>query len=39
MHSVADAHKHFVTALAMHPKLPVVVTGGVDSAVNIWECS
>ncbi len=39
VHSVSEAHKHFVTSLAMHSKLPLVVTGSVDTAVNVWECS
>ncbi|CAN0058895.1 unnamed protein product, partial [Ectocarpus sp. 8 AP-2014] len=33
-----DAHGHFVTALAMHKTSPIVVSGGVDRELHVWEC-
>ena len=33
-----DAHPHFVTALAMSDRTGMVVSGGVDSSVRVWEC-
>ena len=33
-----DAGGHFVQAVGMHKKLPVVVTAGVDNEVRIWKC-
>ena len=36
--TVANAHGHFVTCVAIHPTQPVMVTGGVDKMVNLWRC-
>ena len=36
--TVEDAHDHFVTSLAVHPSQPLVVTGGVDKLVKVWDC-
>eukprot|EP00752_Nemacystus_decipiens_P013452 g11914.t1 len=33
-----DAHGHFVTSLAMHKTSPIVVSGGVDRELHVWEC-
>ncbi|GMI38815.1 hypothetical protein TrCOL_g4934 [Triparma columacea] len=35
---IKDAGGHFVQAVGMHKKLPVVVTAGVDNEVRIWKC-
>jgi len=37
LRSLEDAHPHFVTALAMHHTLPIMVSGGVDQRVNCWQ--
>ena len=31
-----EAHSHFINTIAMKQK--VVVTGGVDSVVKVWQC-
>uniref|UniRef100_A0A7S2UMB4 Lissencephaly-1 homolog n=1 Tax=Attheya septentrionalis TaxID=420275 RepID=A0A7S2UMB4_9STRA len=31
------AHSHFVTSLAMHHELPIMVSGGVDTTVKCWN--
>jgi platelet-activating factor acetylhydrolase IB subunit alpha len=31
-----DAHPHFVTSLSMHPTLPILVSGSVDTTVKCW---
>ncbi|CAM9662975.1 unnamed protein product [Ascophyllum nodosum] len=36
--TLEDAHGHFVTSLAMHKAAPIVVTGGVDRELHVWEC-
>lgn len=36
--TLEDAHGHFVTSLAMHKASPIVVSGGVDRVINVWEC-
>ena len=36
--AVANAHAHFVTAVDVHPSLPMMITGGVDKAVKVWRC-
>ncbi|CAN0386967.1 unnamed protein product, partial [Hapterophycus canaliculatus] len=33
-----DAHGHFVATLAMHKTSPIVVSGGVDRELHVWEC-
>ncbi len=32
-----NAHSHFVTSLAMHHTLPIMVSGSVDQNVNCWQ--
>jgi len=32
-----NAHSHFVTCLAMHHTLPIMVSGSVDQNVNCWQ--
>ena len=34
--TVEGAHSHFVTSLALHPKLGVLATGSVDRSVKVW---
>jgi len=36
LRKIADAHSHFVTSIAMHHTLPVLVSGGVDQTVKCW---
>jgi platelet-activating factor acetylhydrolase IB subunit alpha len=31
------AHDHFVTSIAMHYTLPILVSGGVDQTVRCWQ--
>lgn len=33
-----EAHSHFVTCLDVHPSLPLIVSGGIDKIINVWEC-
>jgi platelet-activating factor acetylhydrolase IB subunit alpha len=35
--SLDDAHSHFITSLAIHPRLPLAVTAGVGCDVKVWE--
>lgn len=35
--TIDDAHGHFATCLAMHSRLPMLASGGVDRAANIWD--
>jgi platelet-activating factor acetylhydrolase IB subunit alpha len=37
--TVANAHAHFLTALAVHPSLALVATGGVDQDVALWQAA
>lgn len=37
MRKIADAHGHFVTSIAMHYSLPILVSGGVDQKVRCWQ--
>jgi platelet-activating factor acetylhydrolase IB subunit alpha len=37
LRTLEDAHPHFVTSVAMHHTLPVMVSGGVDQNVNCWQ--
>jgi platelet-activating factor acetylhydrolase IB subunit alpha len=32
-----DAHSHFITSLAIHHTLPIMVTGSVDQTVRCWQ--
>ncbi|TYZ64592.1 hypothetical protein PybrP1_001504 [[Pythium] brassicae (nom. inval.)] len=34
-----EAHAHFLTSADVHPSLPLIVTGGIDKVINVWECS
>lgn len=36
LRKIADAHPHFVSSIAMHHSLPVLVSGGVDQTVKCW---
>eukprot|EP00970_Alexandrium_tamarense_P001036 scaffold114_cov200-Alexandrium_tamarense.AAC.6 len=37
LRTIEDAHPHFVTSMAMHYTLPILVSGGVDHAVKCWQ--
>jgi len=37
LRTISDAHGHFVTSLAMHYSLPILVSGGVDQKVRCWH--
>lgn len=37
LRTIEDAHPHFVTSVAMHHTLPVLVSGGVDHTVKCWQ--
>lgn len=37
LRTLENAHPHFVTSLAMHHTLPILVSGGVDQHVNCWQ--
>lgn len=37
--TINDAHPHFVTCVDFNPKFPMLVSGGVDHKVKLWECS
>lgn len=34
-----EAHAHFLTSIDVHPTLPLVVSGGIDKVIHVWECS
>mmetsp|Transcript_2217 Transcript_2217/g.7775 ORF Transcript_2217/g.7775 Transcript_2217/m.7775 type:complete len:418 (-) Transcript_2217:1527-2780(-) len=36
--TIEDAHGHFVTALAVSSRFPVLVTGSVDATLRVWAC-
>ncbi|CAM9460552.1 unnamed protein product, partial [Heterosigma akashiwo] len=36
--TLAEAHAHFVTGLALAPGATLLVSGGVDKEVRVWEC-
>jgi hypothetical protein len=38
MRTIADAHEHFATCLAMSPKHPALVSASVDKNICIWAC-
>jgi platelet-activating factor acetylhydrolase IB subunit alpha len=38
VHSITEAHSHFVACLALHPKLPWFGSGSVDTTVKVWDC-
>ena len=37
LRTIDDAHPHFVTSMAIHHALPVLVSGGVDHTVKCWQ--
>lgn len=37
LRTLDSAHPHFVTCLAMHHTLPILVSGGVDQTVKCWQ--
>ncbi|GBG34061.1 Nuclear distribution protein PAC1-1 [Hondaea fermentalgiana] len=37
--TVANAHSHFITSMAPHPKLALVATGSVDTEVALWAAA
>lgn len=37
LRKITDAHTHFVTSLAMHYSLPILVSGGVDQKLRCWQ--
>lgn len=37
LRTITDAHPHFVTCIAMHYSLPILVSGGVDMKVRCWQ--
>lgn len=37
LRTLEDAHPHFVTSLAMHHTLPILVSGSVDQHVHCWQ--
>ncbi|DAZ97362.1 TPA: hypothetical protein N0F65_003385 [Lagenidium giganteum] len=34
-----EAHGHFLTSLDVHPSLPLMITGGIDKVINVWDCA
>ncbi len=38
LRTLEDAHAQFVTAIAQHPTLPFLASGGVDREIRVWEC-
>lgn len=39
MRTIVDAHSHFVTCLSLSPSYPVLLSGGVDKNISIWNCA
>lgn len=37
--TIADAHSHFVSSIAISSINPVLVSGSVDKNISIWNCS
>jgi len=37
LRTIDDAHRHFVTSIAMHPTLPCFVSGSVDHTIKSWS--
>ncbi len=37
LRTITDAHTHFVTCIAMHHSLPIMVSGGVDQTIRCWH--
>jgi platelet-activating factor acetylhydrolase IB subunit alpha len=35
---VLDAHTHFVTCIALNPRMPMLASGSVDKTIKVWEC-
>eukprot|EP00656_Telonema_subtile_P015744 TRINITY_DN18284_c0_g1_i2.p1 TRINITY_DN18284_c0_g1~~TRINITY_DN18284_c0_g1_i2.p1 ORF type:complete len:383 (-),score=66.67 TRINITY_DN18284_c0_g1_i2:80-1228(-) len=36
--TIAEAHPHFVSCVDFNQRFPMMVSGGVDQKVKIWEC-
>jgi len=36
LRTIKDAHPHFVTSMAMHHTLPILVSGSVDQTIKCW---
>lgn len=36
--TVPKAHKHFITSLAVSRARPIMVTGGMDKLLHVWDC-
>ena len=39
LRTIADAHTHFITCIAMAQSNPILVSGSVDKNVAIWACN
>jgi len=37
LRTITDAHSQFVTSIAMHHTLPILISGGVDQTVKCWR--
>jgi len=37
LRTIDDAHPHFVSCIAMHHTLPIMISGGVDQTVKCWQ--
>lgn len=37
LRTIEDAHPHFVTSIATHHTLPILMSGGVDHTVKCWQ--
>lgn len=37
LRTIEDAHPHFVSSMAIHHSLPILVSGGVDHTVKCWQ--
>eukprot|EP00658_Telonema_sp_P-2_P023521 TRINITY_DN19432_c0_g1_i1.p1 TRINITY_DN19432_c0_g1~~TRINITY_DN19432_c0_g1_i1.p1 ORF type:complete len:422 (-),score=78.60 TRINITY_DN19432_c0_g1_i1:398-1663(-) len=37
--TLQEAHPHFVSCLDFNQRFPMLVSGGIDQKVKIWECS
>jgi platelet-activating factor acetylhydrolase IB subunit alpha len=36
--TIENAHPHFVTCMVAHPVAPIIVSGGVDKSIKVWNC-
>jgi len=36
LRTIDNAHPHFVSSIAMHPTLPILVSGSIDHSVKCW---